>query len=61
MKAAFCAARGRGKSRFLFGDDAVEYDPAAVEKVLKKNNGDGLMSSTCAIFLNTSPIGRRLI
>ncbi len=33
------------KSRFFFiPDDAVIYDPSAIEKVLKKNNGQGLES-----------------
>jgi glutamyl-tRNA synthetase len=44
MKAGFRILRQVDEqSRFLFlRDDEIAYDPAAVEKVLKKNNGEGL-------------------
>ena len=44
MKAGFRVLREvEEKSRFLFlRDDQIAFDPVAVEKVLKKNNGDGL-------------------
>ena len=44
MKAGFRVLREvEEKSRFLFlSDDQIVYDPAAVEKVLKKNGGEGL-------------------
>jgi glutamyl/glutaminyl-tRNA synthetase len=45
MKAGFRVLREVDeKSRFLFlRDDQIALDPAAVEKVLRKNNGEGLL------------------
>ena len=58
MKAGFRVLRQVDEqSRFLFQrDEEVVYDPAAVEKVLRKNNGEGL-----AALRDLRPLDRGIV